>query len=56
VMQQAGMCGSTSEARRLIQQGALRVNGEKFNASDGKIKPEPGMIIKAGKRKFIRLA
>ncbi|SFR13814.1 tyrosine--tRNA ligase [Desulfoscipio geothermicus] len=56
VMQQAGMCGSTSEARRLIQQGALRVNGEKFDAPDGKIKPEPGMVIKAGKRKFIRLA
>ncbi|TYO94565.1 tyrosine--tRNA ligase [Desulfallas thermosapovorans] len=52
----SNLCTSTSEARRLIQQGAVRVDGERFSDPSQKIKPVPGMIIKAGKRKFIRLA
>ncbi|MBF7083899.1 tyrosine--tRNA ligase [Desulfallas sp. Bu1-1] len=55
ILQQSGMCASTSEARRLIQQGAVRVDGERVNDPNLKIKPAPGMVIKAGKRKFIRI-
>ncbi|HBX24560.1 MAG TPA: tyrosine--tRNA ligase [Desulfotomaculum sp.] len=55
LMQQAGLCSSTSEARRLIQQGAVKVNGERFADTEQKLKPEPGMVIKAGKRKFLRI-
>ena len=55
LMQLSGLCASTSEARRLIQQGGVRIDGEKFDDPNHKIKPEKGMIIKAGKRKFIQL-
>ena len=55
LLQQAGICSSTSEARRLIQQGAVRVEGERFDDAGHKLKPEPGMVIKAGKRKFVRI-
>ncbi len=55
LMQQSRLCDSTSEARRLIQQGAVRVDGERFSDPNQNIKPVQGMIIKAGKRKFIRL-
>ncbi len=55
LLQRSGICSSTSEARRLVQQGAVRVDGEKFQEPDQRIKPVPGMVIKAGKRKFIRI-
>ena len=55
LMQQAGLCSSTSEARRLIQQGAVKVDGERFADTEQKLRPEPGMVIKAGKRKFVRI-
>jgi len=55
LMQQAGLCSSTSEARRLIQQGAVKVDGERFADTEQKLKPKPGMVIKAGKRKFLRI-
>lgn len=51
----AGMCSSTSEAKRLINQGAVKVNDEKVTDSNKKIEPEPDIIIKVGKRKFIKL-
>jgi len=55
LMQLAGLCSSTSEARRLIQQGAVKVDGERFDDIEQKLKPEPGMVIKAGKRKFLQI-
>ncbi len=51
----AGLAASTSEGRRLIQQGAVKVDDDKFDDPNGKIVPRGGMIIKAGKRKFVKL-
>ncbi len=51
---EAGFCLSKSEARRLISQGALRVNGKKEDAF--KITDIcDGDVIQAGKLKFIRI-
>jgi len=55
LMQQAGLCASTSEARRLISQGAVKVDGERFDDAEQKLTPKPGMVIKAGKRKFLQI-
>ncbi len=44
---------STSEGRRMIQQGAVRVNGEKHDYED--LKLGHGMVIQIGKRKFVRI-
>jgi tyrosyl-tRNA synthetase len=51
----AGMAGSTSEARRLIQQGGVKLGGEKVVDPNIHIEPVPGMIIQVGKRKFTRI-
>ncbi|MCL2337124.1 MAG: tyrosine--tRNA ligase [Firmicutes bacterium] len=55
LMQQAGLCASTSEARRLIAQGAVKVDGERFDDPEQKLTPRAGMVIKAGKRKFLQI-
>jgi tyrosyl-tRNA synthetase len=41
---------STSEGKRMLEQGAIRVNGEKFVSEN--LGLEDGMVIQVGKRKF----
>lgn len=48
-----GMVESTSDARRMFKQGAVRLNGNKLEAET--ITPEDGMVIQVGKRKFIKI-
>jgi tyrosyl-tRNA synthetase len=47
--------GSTSEARRLITQGGVRVNGEPVQDLDMPRESLDGALLQAGKRQFIRL-
>jgi tyrosyl-tRNA synthetase len=47
--------GSTSEARRLIAQGGVRVNGEPVIELDVPRASLDGAVLQAGKRQFIRL-
>ena len=51
----AGLCSSNGEARRLIDGGGLTIDGERVSDKDFEFEPQDGTIIKAGKRKFIRL-
>ena len=51
----AGLASSTSEGRRLIQQGGVKINGEKITDPAYKLVPLNGMVIQAGKRKYVRL-
>lgn len=44
---------STSEGRRLIKQGAVKVDGDKFEEED--LRLEDDMVIQIGKRKFVRV-
>jgi tyrosyl-tRNA synthetase len=46
---------STSEARRLISQGGVRVNGEAITAVDVPRATLEGALVQAGKRRFARL-
>ena len=46
---------TTSEARRLITQGGLKINGEKVDSIAEGIKPEDGMVIRMGKRRFAKV-
>jgi len=48
-----GFAPSNSEARRLVKQGAVRINGKKI--ADCELEIEEGMIIQVGKRKFAKL-
>jgi tyrosyl-tRNA synthetase len=47
--------GSTSEARRLIQQGAVRVDGDVASDLDVPRERLEGALVQAGKRRFLRL-
>lgn len=51
----AGFASSNSEARRLIQQGGVRINDEQIFDVKAVITPADGMILKVGKRKFARI-
>jgi tyrosyl-tRNA synthetase len=55
VMVGGGLCASNGEARRLIQQGAVRINDEKVGDAAMKFSPSPGTLIKSGKRGFLKL-
>ncbi|GEA16137.1 MAG: tyrosyl-tRNA synthetase [Moorella sp. (in: firmicutes)] len=55
LMVQAGLAPSTSEARRLIRQGAVKLNGERLLDPDAEIAVHDGQVLQAGKRKFARL-
>jgi len=53
----AGLAGSTGEARRLIDGGGVKVNGEAIPAKSYNVEPSllEGAIVQVGKRKFARL-
>jgi tyrosyl-tRNA synthetase len=55
VLVPSGAVSSLSEARRLIKQGGVRVDGQKLGVDESDLIPVDGMIIRAGKRTFIRL-
>jgi tyrosyl-tRNA synthetase len=48
--------GSTSEARRLISQGAVRVDGDVVSEVDVPRERLAGALVQAGKRRFVRFA
>ena len=47
---------STSDARRLIEAGAVSLNDEKQKDFKAQITLEPGMLIKVGKHRFYKVA
>jgi tyrosyl-tRNA synthetase len=55
LMVQAGLAKSNGEARRLVKQGAVRIDEEKISDERAQIMPEEGMIIRSGKRGFARI-
>jgi tyrosyl-tRNA synthetase len=55
----SGLCASSSEARRQVQGGAVRLNGEKQGNPDQLLEtPEAliGQVMQLGKKKFVRFA
>ncbi|MGQ9920595.1 MAG: tyrosine--tRNA ligase [Desulfobacca sp.] len=55
VLQQAGLTGSTSEARRLIQQGGVQVDGVKVSDVDLALAAGKEYLLRVGKRRFKRV-
>lgn len=50
-----GLQTSVSEAKRSVQQGAVRINEEKLSDVDALITPQDGDVVQVGKRKFIKV-
>ena len=55
VITASGLAKSKSEARRLIQQGGVRLNGEKLESIDAVVTVEKEAVLQVGKRKFTKL-
>jgi tyrosyl-tRNA synthetase len=51
----AGLVGSTSEAFRMIKQGAVRIDGERVEDRDIEIEAGSTHVFQVGKRKFARV-
>ena len=52
VLKQAGLTGSTSEAMRMIEQGAVRLNGERADDKGLRLCAGEKLVLQVGKRKF----
>ena len=48
-----GIVESTNEGRRMIKQGAIKVNGGKYEQED--LYLSEGMVLQVGKRKFVKI-
>jgi tyrosyl-tRNA synthetase len=56
LLKDAGLCGSTSDAMRMIQQGAAKIDGEKIADKSVKILKGSVAVFQVGKRKFARIS
>jgi tyrosyl-tRNA synthetase len=54
-MKEAGLVSSTSEAFRMIKQGAVKVDGEKVVDRDVRLPAGEVVVCQVGKRKFARI-
>ncbi|KKQ36829.1 MAG: Tyrosine-tRNA ligase [Candidatus Levybacteria bacterium GW2011_GWB1_37_8] len=46
---------SKSEAKRLIEQGGIEIDGKRITDQTFIVDPKDGMVIKVGKRKFVKI-
>ena len=51
----SGLCATNGEAKRLIQGGGVSIDGEKVNGFDAELVLINGQVLRAGKRKFIKI-
>jgi len=51
----AGFAPSKSQARRLVQQGAVKLDGEPVTSIETQVEAENEQILQVGKRRFLRL-
>jgi tyrosyl-tRNA synthetase len=56
LLKEAGLVASTSEALRMIKQGAVRIDGERLEDRDLKIQTGTTQVYQVGKRRFARVS
>ena len=54
-LKQAGLTASTSEAMRMIEQGGVKIDGEKVSDKTLKLARGTQSVLQVGKRKFARV-
>ena len=52
---EAGVCASTSEAMRMVKQGAVKIDGEKVSDPKLLVKADQNFVLQVGKRKFVKI-
>jgi len=56
LLKDAGLCGSTSDAMRMIQQGAAKIDGEKIADKSVRVMKGTEGVFQVGKRKFAKVS
>lgn len=54
-LKQAGLTASTSEGLRMVEQGGVRIDGERVSDKALKLDPGTTCVLQVGKRKFARV-
>ncbi len=55
ILKQAGLVPSANEAARMVEQGGVRINGEKVSDKNLSFRRGESLVIQVGKRKFARV-
>ncbi|HEX2896435.1 MAG TPA: S4 domain-containing protein, partial [candidate division Zixibacteria bacterium] len=55
LMSKCDLAKSNSEARKLIQAGAVTLDGERIDNSEHEFELKKDMVLKVGKRRFLKL-
>ena len=55
LMREAGLVSSNSEGRRMLAQGAVKVDGERIEAEEMARTELAGRVLQVGKRRFARM-
>ena len=57
IMVDAKLCGGSGEAKRLVQEGGVRINGEQVKDPNQQVSVENGsdLVLQVGRRKFVKL-
>jgi tyrosyl-tRNA synthetase len=55
LMVETGLAQSKSEARRLIDGGGVRLNGQKIEGYEQMLEPGASAIVQVGRRKFVQI-
>ncbi len=55
LLQKAGLIASRSEGRRLLEQGGLKLDGQRLDQLDTVIEPGASRVLQIGRRRFLRL-
>jgi len=52
----AGLIPGTREARRMVEQGAVSIDGERVSDPDAEVAFQDGSVVQVGRRKFARVS
>ena len=55
LLKESGLVQSTSEAMRLVKQGAVKINDEKIDDPKLSIKKNQELLVQVGKRRFLKI-
>lgn len=55
LLRETGLAKSTSEARRLIQQGGVRIDSAKVEDADLKVEPQGEKVVQVGRRRIVKV-
>ncbi|MBN1140381.1 MAG: tyrosine--tRNA ligase [Deltaproteobacteria bacterium] len=55
LLTEAGLTKSNGEARRLVQQGGVKIDGCRVESEEFAVEPRTSAVLQAGKRKFVKV-